>query len=201
MEDPRQVSGHLLARDPNDLVVGAQTQVQPTQHPLSKDAIPLAIYSHVSSLSGDCEKKEDVPLEKVRRLLENDYPNDNYEQILGCTLEDFFEKGDQYEFNRGNDKSQHTVRLIARFVRQERELKNSSGLAEAANLMLQNRSNFHPPMQIPEVKAEINQEKLAHLEQTANSMGIYPMKHHLRQALESNFTFESQISYLLEKCL
>jgi len=203
MENLRRVCGNLLVKDPDPIDNGgcAQTQPQPIQRPLSKDAIAVSIYSQVNFLSGDYEKKEDVSLQEVRRRLKNEYQNDNIEQILGCTLEDFFERGDQYEFKRGDGKSPSTVRLIAKFVQQEmRELNNkSNGLAESAGQMLQNRSEFHPPMQRPEVKAEINEQQLATLEQTVNSMCIFPTRQQLRQALESNFTLETQISYLLDR--
>jgi len=203
MENLRRVSGNLLVKDPDPIDNGgcAQSQPQPIQRPISKDAITVSIYSQVNFLSGDYEKKEDVSLQEVRRRLKNEYQNDNIEQILGCTLEDFFERGDQYEFKRGDGKSPSTVRLIAKFVQQEMsELNNkSNGLAGPAGYVLQNRSEFHPPMQRPEVKAEINQEQLATLQQTVNSMCIFPTRQQLRQALESNFTLETQISYLLDR--
>jgi len=202
MENLRQVKGNLLVKDPIDNAGSAQTQLQPIQRPLSKGAITLSIYSQVNNLSGDNEKKQNVSLQEVRRRLKNEYPNDNIEQILGCTLEDFFENGDQYEFRRGNGEAPPTVRLIAKFVQQEmRELNKSNGLDEGGQ-MLQTRTEFHGPIERPEFKAEqaeIFKGQLAHLEQTANSMCIFPTKQQLRQALESNYTLETQISHLLDR--
>jgi len=187
---PRQVPGSLLSQDPNSL---KERQNDQQLHPAK-----VNIHSVVAKIQGYLsEFRKPQPIEEVRNLLKREFRGHDFEKLLKGSLEDFFNREDQYQVIQGDEKSFPRVQYLCmqQFIGDEKELHWREKVSRA----FQNGGlGGHQDV---EIDMEVTSEQLAQVRETAQIMGIFPSDDQIRQAILSQDHLNEQINYLLELTL